>query len=97
MSGRQVERWTFPPKRQPGKDILAHGGAGFAQSLAKLGLIDEYRLIIHPIVLGNGLPLFKGLPATIHLKLLNTRVFQTGGVLHIYQPVRSADSPQEDY
>src|SRR5262249_14605039 len=45
-------------KQQAGKDILAHGGAGFARSLVRLGLIDEYRLLVHPVVLGQGLPLF---------------------------------------
>lgn len=76
-------------KQQPGKDILAHGGAGFAQALSRLGLIDEYRLIIHPIALGNGLPLFKDLPSAIRLTLLETRVFNTGVALHVYQPVTS--------
>jgi dihydrofolate reductase len=73
-------------KQQPGSMILAHGGAGFAQSLAKLGLIDEYRLIMHPIVLGEGLPLFKNLHQALHLKLLDTQVFDGGAVLHVYQP-----------
>jgi riboflavin biosynthesis pyrimidine reductase len=45
-------------KREPGKDILAHGGARFAQSLVKNALIDEYQLLIHPVALGRGLPLF---------------------------------------
>jgi dihydrofolate reductase len=81
-------------KQQDGNNILAHGGATFAQSLSRLGLIDEYRLIVHPIVLGNGLSLFKGLPERINLKLLDTRVFNTGAVLHTYQPVKSSESPQ---
>jgi dihydrofolate reductase len=45
-------------KQEPGKHILVHGGAGFAHSLARLGLIDEYHLVVHPVVLGKGLPLF---------------------------------------
>jgi len=48
-------------KEQPGNFILAHGGAGFARSLVASGLIDEYRLGIHPVVLGQGQPLFCGL------------------------------------
>ena len=44
-------------KSEPGGDIIAHGGAAFAQALSGLGLIDEYRLVIHPVALGNGLPL----------------------------------------
>jgi dihydrofolate reductase len=50
-------------KREPGKDMLAWGGATFAQSLSRLGLVDEYRLILQPVALGHGLPLFKDLTA----------------------------------
>lgn len=45
-------------KQKSNKDILVHGGGQFVQSLSSLGLIDEYRLIVHPIVLGSGLPIF---------------------------------------
>ena len=73
-------------KGQAGKDILAHGGAGFAQSLARLGLIDEYRLLIHPVALGAGLPLFADLPTPLHLKLASTTVFTSGATAQIYRP-----------
>jgi dihydrofolate reductase len=53
----------------PGKDILAHGGAGFAQSLVQQDLIDEYRLLMHPTVLGKGLALFAKLPDMKRLNL----------------------------
>jgi dihydrofolate reductase len=56
-------------KTQLGNDILAHGGAGFARSLVKLDLIDEFRLLIHPVALGNGLPLFADLPRPLKLVL----------------------------
>jgi riboflavin biosynthesis pyrimidine reductase len=42
-------------KRQPGNDLLAWGGAAFAQSLSGLGLVDEYRLIVQPVALGSAL------------------------------------------
>lgn len=45
-------------KKEPGKDILAHGGARFAQGLVGLGLVDEYHLVVHPVALGRGLALF---------------------------------------
>jgi dihydrofolate reductase len=73
-------------KQQPGRDILAHGGAGFAQSLARLGLIDEYRLVVHPVALGAGLPLLADLPAPLHLKLMSTSIFGSGVAVHVYQP-----------
>jgi len=64
-------------KHESGKDILVHGGPNFAQSLSGLGLIDEYRLIVHPLFLAEGLPLFK---APMDLKLLNARPFPAGTV-----------------
>lgn len=72
-------------KQEPGKDILAHGGAGFAQSLARLGLIDEYRLLVHPVALGAGLPLFAELPASIDLKLMSTSIFRSGVAAQVYR------------
>ncbi|MCM3761105.1 dihydrofolate reductase family protein [Alkalihalobacillus oceani] len=83
-------------KQQPGKDIMAHGGWRFAQSLSRLGLIDEYRLIVNPIAFGSGVPLFKDLPDSINLNLLSTKVFKKGAVLQTYQPVRSTETSQEN-
>jgi dihydrofolate reductase len=68
-------------KQEPGKEILAHGGAAFAQSLSSLGLVDEYRLIVHPVALSGGEPLFK---ETMDLKLLRTKSFAAGAVLLTY-------------
>ncbi|HVJ41645.1 MAG TPA: dihydrofolate reductase family protein [Dongiaceae bacterium] len=73
-------------KEQPGKDILAHGGAGFAGSLVRLGLIDEYRLLVHPVALGRGLPLFADLPQPRDLKLVSATAFGGGCVAHVYRP-----------
>ncbi len=71
---------------EPGGDILAWGGATFVQGLSRLGLVDEYRLVINPVALGIGLPLFKGLSEPIDLELLEARTFGTGAALHIYRP-----------
>lgn len=73
-------------KREPGKDIVAHGGAQFAQSLARLGLIDEYRLLVHPVALGEGLALFSALEKPINLRLVSATVFPVGVVAHVYRP-----------
>ena len=72
-------------KQQPGKDVLAHGGAGFAQSLVKEGLIDEYQLMLHPVALGLGLPLFSTLMKPMDLKLVESKAFDTGAVVQIYR------------
>jgi dihydrofolate reductase len=73
-------------RRQPGGEIIAWGGASFAQSLSRAGLIDEYVLVIHPIALGNGLPMFRDLPNALRLDLQAARTFDTGTVLHVYRP-----------
>src|SRR4051812_32735280 len=57
-------------KREPGNDRIANGGAAFGQPLSRLGLLDGYRLMIQPAALGDGLPLFKALPAPLHLELV---------------------------
>jgi dihydrofolate reductase len=72
-------------KQLPGRDLLAHGGARFAQSLVALGLVDEYRLIVHPVVLGRGLTLFSGLPAPRSLTLTGARTFAGGASAMVYR------------
>lgn len=74
-------------KRESGKDLLAWGGATFAQSLSKLGLVDEYRLILEPIALGDGLPLFKDLASPLRLELVEAQTYATGASLHVYRPI----------
>ena len=73
-------------KERPGQYILAHGGARFAQSLVASGLIDEYRLVIHPVVLGAGQPLFCALRNPVDLRLINATSFSSGVVAAVYQP-----------
>jgi dihydrofolate reductase len=74
-------------KQEPGKDVLAHGGAAFASSLVKLGLVDEYRLLVHPVTLGRGLPLFAELSAPLDLALIDAKTFKSGAVAHVYRKV----------
>jgi dihydrofolate reductase len=73
-------------KRQPGKNILFHGGVRTAQDLARLNLIDEYQLVVPPVALGDGEPLFTNLPDRLKLKLLQVRELEAGGVFLRYQP-----------
>jgi dihydrofolate reductase len=61
-------------KQEPGKD-LAVGGAGLASTCIELGLVDEYRLFVSPVVLGGGTPFFPPLPDRIDLELVDTRSF----------------------
>jgi dihydrofolate reductase len=71
-------------KSEPGKDLMAHGGAAFAQSLARLDLIDEYRLMTHPVALGSGLPLFKDLPSPLRFELVEATAYG-GTVARVYR------------
>jgi dihydrofolate reductase len=73
-------------KREPGGEIMAHGGAAFVQALSAHRLIDEYRLVIMPVALGSGLPLFKDLPEPLQLDLTEATTFPDGTVVHAYQP-----------
>lgn len=70
-------------------EIMAHGGAAFAQALSRLGLIDEYRLVILPVALGTGLPLFNDLPKPLRLNLVEANSFPDGTVINVYQPFRT--------
>ncbi len=77
-------------KGESGGEIMAHGGAAFVQALSRLGLIDEYRLVILPVALGNGLPLFKDLAKPLRLDLTEARSFPDGTVICVYQPAKPA-------
>jgi dihydrofolate reductase len=71
-------------KRQPGKD-MAVGGPTLASTFMRLGLIDECRLVVHPVVLGRGKPFFPALDDRISLRLVETRTFGSGVVYLRYQ------------
>src|ERR1700750_982128 len=77
-------------KDEPGGEIMAHGGAAFVQALSRHRLIDEYRLVILPVALGAGLPLFKDLPRPLRLGLAGARSFSDGTIINVYQPTRTA-------
>ena len=73
-------------KQLPGKEIAIFGSSDLAVSLIPHGLIDEVRVMVNPVVLGKGKPLFKGIREKLNLKLLKTKVFESGNVLLYYQP-----------
>jgi dihydrofolate reductase len=72
-------------KNQPGKDIWMYGGASLITTFINLGLIDEFRLSVHPVVLGEGKPLFIDMEQRLNLKLVDARKFSSGVVQLIYQ------------
>jgi dihydrofolate reductase len=73
-------------KAQPGLD-MGVGGATIAASLSQAGLIDEYRLFIHPVVLGSGTPMFQTSNNQINLRLIETRTFHSGVVMLRYERI----------
>jgi dihydrofolate reductase len=72
-------------KAQEGKPIIAHGGVSFARSLVAQGLVDQFALIVAPVALGQGLPLFSDLAAPAPLKLMSSKAFPGGAVAQIYR------------
>jgi dihydrofolate reductase len=82
-------------KREPGNDLIAYGGAKLDQALTRLGLVDEFRLMVQPAALGAGLPLFKDLPAPLQLELVEATTYPSRLAIHVYRPrsSRSGDSP----
>jgi len=72
-------------KQETGKDMVIFGSGTIVQAMTNLNLIDEYRLMINPVILGQGKPMFKDLKDIVNLKLLNTKTFKNGNVLLCYQ------------
>lgn len=71
-------------KRQPGKNVLVSGSVSIARSLIDHGLIDEYRLVVCPVVLGKGLPLFRDGMQSISMNLVDVHALDRGAVSAIY-------------
>jgi len=74
-------------KRMPGKDMTLLGSGSILTQFAEQGLIDEYQIMVDPVVLGDGTPIMKGIKHKLDLKLTGTRTFKSGVVLLCYQPV----------
>jgi dihydrofolate reductase len=73
-------------KQQPGQDILIYGSGELVRALMRHGLIDEYRLLVHPVVLGSGKRLFPDGVETKVLRLVDTMATSMGVVILTYQP-----------
>lgn len=72
-------------KQEQGKDIWLYGGAKLTETFMELGLIDIYRVSIHPILLGRGKPLFENLKERVNLELMEVNRFKSGVVQLIYK------------
>ena len=74
-------------KHAPGQDMAVLGSGSIVSQLAQEGLVDEYQLVVSPVVLGAGRTLFDGLREKLALKLTKTRAFRNGNVLLCYEPM----------
>jgi len=74
-------------KQMPGKDMTILGSGSIVTQFAEQGLIDEYQIMVDPVVIGDGTPIFKDIKHKLNLKLTMTRTFKSGVVLLCYQPM----------
>jgi len=74
-------------KTEPGEDMAILGSGGIVSQLAPHGLIDEYQIVVIPVVLGKGRTLFEGVQDKVPLKLAKARAFRNGNVLLCYEPI----------
>ena len=77
-------------KKLPGKDMTVLGSGSIVTQFAEQGLIDEYAVMVDPVVLGDGTSIFKGIRHKLDLKLTSTRAFKSGVVLLCYEPLEKA-------
>lgn len=87
LATRSLKEEVLELKQQTGKNILA-GSPSIIAALTQLDLIDEYQLCVHPIILGNGLHLFKNIVNQKILKLNKTKTFGSSVIVLYYEPVR---------
>ncbi len=91
---KKLKEQSDPPSQSSGeakKFMAIYGSNNFAVSLMEHGLIDEVRIIIAPVAIGNGTPLFAGLKSKLELKLLQEpRTFKNGNVLIVYAPAKQS-------
>ncbi len=74
-------------KQQSGKDLAILGSPNLTARIIQMGLLDELRIMVNPVALGNGKSLFRSMNDELSLKLLQTRIFNSGNVLLTYQPL----------
>jgi dihydrofolate reductase len=73
-------------KQQRGGDMIIYGSGSIVTALIQAGLVDEYQVWIHPVVIGSGVPLFRDMRSRLDLKLLRTKRFASGVIILYYEP-----------
>lgn len=87
LANQTLEKEVLELKEKSGKDIFV-GSRSLIIELMKLNLIDELQLCIHPVIAGKGLPLFENINDSTILKLIKTKTFNGGAVIHYYEPAK---------
>jgi len=82
-------------KERPGRDILLLGSGSVVSRLAKTGLIDEYKFLVNPVVLGRGKTLFQSIENSVKLEHSSTETFSNGNVLLCYRPDKKRADNEE--
>lgn len=90
LSTRDLKEEVSELRQQEGRDILI-GSRSLIVALAQLDLIDEYQLCIHPVIIGDGLPLFKNIHNRKLLRLINTKIFGSGAIVLYYEPAKGSE------
>lgn len=80
-------------KDAPGNDLAVFGSADLLASLMGMNLVDEHRVMVNPVLIGRGTPLFRNLEQTVNLKLVGTRLFRSGNVLLTYRAQEKKTKP----
>lgn len=84
----ELEAGVRALKSEPGEELLVLGSPMLTGSLAQLGLLDELRIMVNPVTIGDGKSLFNSMDGRVHLELLNVRPFDSGNVLLTYRAGR---------
>ena len=75
-------------KNEPGPGIVIFGSGSIISQLTQEGLIDEFQVVVIPVVLGKGKSMFEGIKEKVNLKLTKSRIFGNGNVFLCYEPVK---------
>jgi dihydrofolate reductase len=75
-------------KNEPGEDMVILGSGSIVSQLSEHGLIDEYQMVVNPIVLGRGRTMFEGISKRLPMKRTKTRTFENGNVFLCYEPAK---------
>ena len=84
LINKNIEAEVKKLKKKKGKNMIVFASSKLVQSLTNMGLVDEYRIVVHPVILGNGKRLFDNIKARSDLKLESAKPYKSGAILLRY-------------